>query len=118
MPTVTLNFSTYDINTSAQIGDTVYYCNYESNGGFSINSSDIIEIGIIKEFHGTESIIYVEPVNTSLVLPETAFILFSKDNAVNMSSPLGYYSLVQFKNNSLEKSEMFATACEIFTSSK
>ena len=117
MPTVTLDFDTYNINTSAQIGDTVYYCYFETDGGFSTNSSDIIEIGVIKNFQ-SESIIDVTPINTSLLLPETAFILFSKDNAVNMSSPLGYYSLIQFKNNSTVKSEIFSIGCEIFESSK
>ena len=45
-------------------------------------------------------------------------ILFAKDNTVNMGSLLGYYGLAKFKNNSILKAEMFATACEISESSK
>ena len=35
-----------------------------------------------------------------------------------MASILGYYGEVEFKNNSKEKAEIFATACEISESSK
>ena len=50
--------------------------------------------------------------------PTGSFVLFSKDNRVNSVSPLGYYALAKFKNDSKVKSEMFATACEVFISSK
>ena len=46
------------------------------------------------------------------------FQMFSKDNAVNMSSPIGYYAQVKLENNSKVKSEMFAVAVDVFESSK
>tara|TARA_R110002020_G_scaffold144172_4_gene317083 strand:- start:2243 stop:2701 length:459 start_codon:yes stop_codon:yes gene_type:complete len=49
---------------------------------------------------------------------ETDFIFFAKDNRANMSSILGYYGAVKFKNNSEVKAEMFSAACEIDESSK
>ena len=49
----------------------------------------------------------------------TDFIFFSKDNTVNSSSVLGYYSEVKFENNSNEeKSELFSVGFEVTESSK
>ena len=111
--TITIN---QDINTSVQVGDTAYYCSTTSSGGFDTAAqTDIIEIGVITQ---------VNPFNikcNSLGSAEPSdgdFILFSKDNAVNTSSPTGYYANVKFVNNSKIKSEMFAATCDIFESSK
>lgn len=46
------------------------------------------------------------------------FIMFSKDNKVNLSSLLGYYSLAKFRNNSTEKAELFSVAADFVESSK
>jgi len=46
------------------------------------------------------------------------FQMFSKDNAVNMSSPIGYYAEAKVENNSKIKSEMFAIAVDGRESSK
>ena len=46
------------------------------------------------------------------------FILFAKDNRVDVSSLVGYYGSVKFKNNSTTKAEMFSVGCEISESSK
>jgi hypothetical protein len=64
--------------------------------------------------------IKVETIYDGLVPPgeDSNFIMFSKDNAVNMSSPLGYFATVKFKNNSTVKSEIFSVGCEMFESSK
>lgn len=119
MATITLTFSS-GINTSVQIGDTAYYCPTTSTAGFSTaGNSDIIELGTIASINNSTNVIEVTALNSSTPIPPVdSFILFSKDNAVNMSSPLGYYSLVQFRNNSLEKGEIFATSCDVFESSK
>lgn len=119
MTTITLTFSS-DVNTSVQVGDTAYYCPTTSTAGFSTASnSDIIELGTITSVNISTNTIGVTPLSvTTLIPPVGSFILFSKDNAVNMSSPLGYYSLIQFRNNSLEKGEIFSAACETFGSSK
>jgi len=120
MATITLTF-TSGINTSTQVGDTAYYCPTTSIAGFdTAGNSDIVQLGIIRNiYYDNGYIIEVTAVSEATpVPPDNSFVLFSKDNAVNMSSPLGYYSLVQFKNNSLVKSEMFSAACEVFESSK
>mgnify|MGYP003655328533 CR=1 FL=1 len=46
------------------------------------------------------------------------FIMFSKDNKVNLSSILGYYSLIKLRNNSTEKGEIFSVAADFVESSK
>ena len=47
-----------------------------------------------------------------------SFIMFSKDNKVNLSSVLGYYASVTLRNNSTEKAEIFNIGADIFESSK
>ena len=47
-----------------------------------------------------------------------SFIMFSKDNKANLSSVLGYYASVTFKNNSTDKAELFNVGASIFESSK
>ena len=89
MGTITLTFDN-TLNTSVQVGDTVYRCTTTDLGGFSTSAqSAIIEVGTI----------------TSI-------------NKVNMTSPLGYFAKAKFENNSTSKSEMFTAACDIFESSK
>ena len=46
------------------------------------------------------------------------FIMFSKDNKANLSSLLGYYSLLKIRNNSTSKAEMFSIATDFAESSK
>ena len=46
------------------------------------------------------------------------YIFFSKNNAVNLSSIVGYYSSITFVNNSKKKAELFSVACEVTKSSK
>jgi len=119
MATISLQF-TSGINTSVQVGDTAYYCPTTSTAGFNTaGNQDIIELGVIIFCNFDTNTISITTLNDTVPVPPVdSFILFSKDNAVNMSSPLGYYSLIQFRNNSLEKGEIFATACETFGSSK
>ena len=44
--------------------------------------------------------------------------MFSKDNKVNLSSILGYYASVEFRNSSQEKAELFNVGVDFFESSK
>ena len=46
------------------------------------------------------------------------FLMFSKDNTVNMTSPKGYYAKATIENDSKNKSEMFAIAVDGYMSSK
>ena len=82
---ITLIFNTTTINQSVSIGDTVYYSNPTTLGGFDINTTTI-ELG--------------------------------KDNKFNLSTLLGYYGLAEVRIDSTVKAELFATAAEIFESSK
>ena len=48
-----------------------------------------------------------------------SFIMFSKDNKVNQPDMLGYYALVEYRNNDFENySELFNTGVTYFNSSK
>ncbi len=124
MADIILTFAN-DINTSVQVGDIAYYCKPGTVGGFSVSTlttdnSELFEIGAISAVDASARTITCSPINvTSSTRPVAdSFILFSKDNRVNMASPLGYYAQAKFKNDSTVKGEMFAAACEIFDSSK
>tara|TARA_A100001201_G_scaffold33761_1_gene36227 strand:- start:1770 stop:2129 length:360 start_codon:yes stop_codon:yes gene_type:complete len=117
---ITLNFPSTNINQSVQIGDTVYYSNPTTSGGFDI-SSNIVILGVINNISISGNITYITcTVADDVVVPTAnlSYIFFSKDNKVNSSSLLGYFGLADFRNNSTVKAELFATAAEIFESSK
>ena len=112
MPAV-LTF-TQPLNVSLQVGDTAYYVPTSTSGGFSINSSNVVEIGVVTNITGL-----VVTVGTQINNPPNgSFILFSKDNKANLSSALGYYAEVKFKNSSTTTSELFSVGMDIFESSK
>ena len=115
MPAVTVMTFTDTLNVSCQVGDTAYYVPTSGLGGFNINSSSVVEIGIITDITGL-----VVTVGNGLVasVPDGAFILFSKDNKVNLSSLLGYYAELKMANNSTDESEIFTVAVDMFESSK
>ena len=118
MAILTVTFS--QLNTSIQVGDTGYYTTVNSVGGFNQSTGTTIEIGVIKDIiiQDSSTIVIFEQ-NSGVQTPTyNDFFFFSKDNSVNMSSILGYYGEVEFKNNSTSKAEMFATACGLSESSK
>tara|TARA_R100000655_G_scaffold109129_1_gene162783 strand:- start:1345 stop:1737 length:393 start_codon:yes stop_codon:yes gene_type:complete len=121
-----------NLNISLQVGDMLYWVNTNSESGFDYNSSSIQEIEKVKSITTSNELTTITcEVDDSLIDPITTlpyenanlptsndFVLFSKDNIVNTSSILGYYAEVKFKNNSTYRAEMYATSCEISTSSK
>lgn len=123
MPAATLNFSA-PINVSCQVGDVVYYVNTTTSGGFDINSGSVIEIGEIREIQNASSNNPTIIANTNLGYSELngltdKFILFSKNNKANLSSPLGYYASVKLTNNdSASAGELYSVGVDTFTSSK
>ena len=127
MPDLTLDFDIV-INDSVQIGDTAYYCTQQSgqfNSNFNIQTGDIHELGIITGIGSNDvlternRLVIRVPGWVSNTLPSgNSFILFSKDNLVNTSTPIGYFAKVRIINNSKKKSEMFSIACDVFQSSK
>ena len=120
MPTITLTFPN-SINTSVQVGVISYYTlSPSTSGGFSTSSqSDIVEIGAITSINNTTNVIVCD---TTLPYPQqpttSSFILFSKNNEANLSTVLGYYGEVKFKNSSTIKSELFSIGTDMFVSSK
>ena len=124
MPDITIQVTRTDY-PSLQIGDTAYYSNVTSTAGFNTSSS-FTKIGLIKGINnttsldnGTETTTLTCEIDEATVVPTTSdFIFFSKDNKVNLTSLLGYFASVKFKNNSTSKAEMFSIGCEIAESSK
>lgn len=126
MPTIRLLFSsTTKINSSAQVGDTVYNVDTTTNSDFTVEQGGITEIGSIVAFgtttiNGVGTVKYIDANIESSTPPPSIgdFILFSKDNKVNSNGLLGYYSLVKFNNDSTGAAELFSVGSEMFESSK
>ena len=121
MPAITITFSN-PLNTSVQVGDMGYYANTNTLGAFNTqNLSNVISIGPITNitpWNGTFATITCNmPIGTTPPVLGS-FIMFSKDNKVNMSSILGYYAEVTFKNSSRVEAELFSVGTEVFESSK
>ena len=96
---ITLTFP-FELNVSVQVGDFAYYA-ISSNGHSEIvcNMPQYI-------------------INAYGVPAVGSFIMFSKDNKVNLSSILGYYANVKYVNDSEEEAELFSVAADIVESSK
>jgi hypothetical protein len=121
---VTLSF-TAPLNASCQVGDTAYYVETTTDGGFIKNSGSIIEIGQIREitpFNGSVALVkcMTDLPNSGGLAggAEVQFVLFSKDNKANLSSVLGYYADVKMVNNSTTEAELFSVGVDYFESSK
>ena len=83
--------------------------------------NNIIEIGPVVEiipWDGNQAIIIADMPLTTAPPTVDDFIFFSKDNKANLSSMLGYFASVEFRNNSKTEGELFSVGCEIFESSK
>jgi len=115
MPSITLNF-TAPLNVSCQVGDTAYYVETGSDGGFTTNgNNDIQLIGQIREINGGQSnspVVICDTTALGALDGTTHFILFSKDNKANLSTLLGYYANARFVNTSKVDAELFAVNIE------
>lgn len=118
----------YDLNKSLQIGDTVWYVHTTKSGSYSVastNSNDFLLLGTVSGVSDQymKSTIDVDydgfdlPQDLGLKLKE-AFIMFSKNKAVNSAGLKGYYAELQFVNNSNKKIELFSVGSEVVQSSK
>jgi|10_taG_2_1085330.scaffolds.fasta_scaffold234141_2 hypothetical protein len=118
MPAILLHFD-QALNSSIQIGDTAYSVPTNGIDIFDVsNISNITELGIVENISiGPPGKITVNYTGTAPPLG-LRFIMFSKDNAVNMSSILGYYAEVKFINKSSDKIELFSVGSQISASSK
>jgi hypothetical protein len=139
MPLIQLQFPN-PLNTSVQVGDVAYFTNPWDVGtptGWAATvtphktseQQNILKIGVITfitPWDGTMSVItcdmdqvlYNAYFAQIRITDPKSFIMFSKDNKVNLSSILGYYASVTFKNDSTEKAELFNIGASVFESSK
>ena len=122
MANVILTFN-FPLNVSAQVGDTAYYTKSFSVLGTHThsNQNDIIQIGEITAIDKVSNTItcLFNPNPTSATPPNSNdFIMFSKDNKVNLSSLTGYYAEAQFVNDSTIEAELFAVSTDVYGSSK
>ena len=135
MPIINLTFP-HRLNVSVQVGDIAYFAETNAVGPNRIwaagttphwqaDQEDIIIIGrieTIQQWDGTQSVISCDmPLNILNIYgipPDGAFIMFSKDNKVNLSSILGYYASIKLVNDSKGKAELFSVGADAFISSK
>ena len=118
MPTLTFRLP-HLLNVSAQVGDAVYYVKTNTSAQFTVNDSDIIEIGPITNISSSRLQISCDTMLGSNSYPSGSdYLFFAKDNKINQSNVLGYYAKVQLKNNSLSKSEIYSISADSFESSK
>mgnify|MGYP003654746555 FL=1 len=121
MPSITLTFSA-PLNASCQVGDTAYYVDTGSDGGFTTNGANsIVEIGQIRQINNKQSATPTVICDTTApgnLNSTTKFILFSKDNKANLSSILGYYMEVELTNDSTTEAELFSVGTDCFETSK
>ena len=122
---ITLTFDK-PFNKSLQVGDTVWYTKTQSSGGFSIAPKEYVEkLGTI-EFISHQYRAHILKVSKYLPLGATltppltqnSFIMFSKNDIVNLGDVQGYFAEVKLDNNSTEKIELFAVSSEVVQSSK
>lgn len=111
---------------SLQVGDKVYATTSLSNaGGFDQGSSPQL-LGELESINNTTSLddgtktttLVIGSVNSNANPSINDFLFFIKDATVNMSSLLGYFAKMQFKNTDRKKAELFTVSTEIDESSK
>ena len=108
------------LNTSLQVGDIVYYCNPVDSGKGSITTNtfnDIVKLGDCSSISANS--IQVQNIPQTIDPPTVgSFILFSKNNEVNLSTLKGYFALTELRNNSTVEAELFSVGVDIVESSK
>ena len=123
MALINISLTFNDINSSVQVGDTIYYslANAASGGFDNADLNNTILLGpiiMITSDNGL-SIITVQYDNTITSAPPVgSFISFVKDKKINTSNLKGYYADVKLINNSTKKAELFSLGAEISESSK
>ena len=105
------------LNPEIQIGDKVYYVATTTNGGFTTNNGDIVEVGTVLTVNFSKNVMTITTDLADNTVTTSHYILFSKDNDVNMSSILGYYAEVKIVNNSTSQAELYQVSTDMFESS-
>ena len=112
MAVITMTFAK-NVQDSVQVGDMIYVCIYNSSTG-AVGSP--VELGTCTAVSGTSLSCNIP---TGTARPTTNdFIMFSKDNKVNLGSLAGYYSDVKLRNSSKEYAELFTVNSDYAESSK
>jgi len=122
---ITLTFEK-PFNKSLQVGDTIWYARTLSSGGYNVSKKEEVrKLGTVEfisnqyRAHELKVSHYHTPGNVpSLGVDASTFIMFSKNDVVNLSDLKGYYAEVKLNNNSKEKIELFSVGSEISESSK
>lgn len=116
---IALPFNT--INTSAQVGDLIFYVSSTgASGGFeySLNQS-LLFFGPIVSINDSFIEVLYDVNNNPNPIPTTdAYIMFAKDKKINNNDLKGYYLEAQFWNNSKDKIELFSIGSQVSQSSK
>ena len=114
-----------ELNSSLQVGDTVWYAPTSNVGSYqtaSTNDNAFEKLGVVIELSAqyTKPTITVdlEPSIIATNVTTSNFIMFSKNKAVNSSGLKGYYAELDFTNNSNKKIELFSVSSEVSQSSK
>jgi hypothetical protein len=118
-----------DINTSLQVGDTIYFQQPSATGSFVVvDPGAIVLLGTVISLEANSMIVNTS--NSPHLIDLLAFgyfigtftdqhyIMFAKNHTLNTSSLVGYFADVKFENNSTEKIELFSVGSEITESSK
>tara|TARA_R110000824_G_scaffold1564_4_gene7737 strand:- start:6272 stop:6658 length:387 start_codon:yes stop_codon:yes gene_type:complete len=117
----------YELNSSIQIGDEVYWTGVTPLGGFSQDASGVVmhigSVALIDTATNTITILSYHVDGDGLPLenivpPVGAFISFAKNKIVNNNDLTGYYASINFINNSREKAELFSIGSGVSESSK
>ena len=121
MASINLTFNS-PINISCKVGDTAYFVSTANLGGFSVSSTPelIGEINSIVD-GGSTTVVNVELTGENAnanTVTAGSFILFSKNNLIEIGSIKGYYAMAQFRNDSKSPAELHATTCNIEQSSE
>ena len=121
---VKFNFPIESLNSSLQVGDTIYYVPTPPNPTpYDIGSlSNIQEYGVltaITDITLLGSAGFKLTIDSSLTSPIISnYLMFAKEKKINTTSLLGYYADIKFINNSRDKAELFSVGSEITESSK
>tara|TARA_R110000824_G_scaffold92964_1_gene225154 strand:+ start:260 stop:604 length:345 start_codon:yes stop_codon:yes gene_type:complete len=114
MELIDLTFN--NLNTSLQVGDTIWYVPIGEKGGYNTNTvENVVKLGEVENINNNSVSIFSE---VELSVVNDTFIMFSKNNKVNLGNLKGYYAEVKFVNNSKDKAELFSVGSEISISSK
>ena len=101
----------YPINSSVQLGDTMYYTPPATFGITSQPKS----CGTIVGLSGDSIIV---DGNITDLDANGGYFLFAKSIIANETSLKGYYADIKFRNNSTKKAHLFSIGSEVVLSSK